>query len=173
MPSDFIARPLRPAQVMQAYPLVQALDPGLSRDEWRAFAAEICDARPGTEVSGIMTLQTVVGYIHGMFVHRLQRDLRQGLQLQVDHLITFELPGRLSALHAALRVIEQLAREQGCDAVNVNMPTRASVGFARGNHSDDAFDANGYQTHAACWCKLLRDPGGRRAAPRALTPPIL
>jgi len=172
MSSDFIARPLPAAQVLQAYPLVQALDPGLSAERWQAFANALGDGGGGAPRDGIMTLQTVAGYIHGLFVHRLHRDLRDGLQLQVDHLVTFELPGRQSALRAALRVVEQLAREQRCDSIAVNMPTSARVGLAQFGSSADAFDDGGYETRAACWRKRLSPPEALPVRQPAITPAV-
>lgn len=171
MSSDFIARPLLANQVMQAYPLVQALDPQLSPESWCEFAASALEFPDdgGTPHSRIMTLQTAGGYIHALFIYRINRDLRDGRRLEVDHLVAFELPGQVTAVTAALRVIEQIARDSGCEAIAVATPMRNDAGKASASMVSDTLHRSGYDIGPGMWRKKLRNSAGdegKQAIPR-------
>ncbi|HZD24903.1 MAG TPA: hypothetical protein VE631_01485 [Alphaproteobacteria bacterium] len=171
MSSEYIAAPLKPERIMQAYPLVQALAPGVTPARWREFAIEVLEDGSAHDTPRlgrwrIMTLQTAAGYLHALFIYQLRSDLRDGLCLDVAHMVTFELPGQSSALQTAIRVIEQIARDCGCRAVTVNVPAARSNGFTTTASMADAFGARGYTASATAWRKLL-------AAPVAETPATL
>lgn len=128
--SNLIARPLSGEQIVQAFVLVQGLYPELSMNEWCRVSARD-RGKSGTE---LMSLQTINGSVHALFFCRQTEDLLYGSVLQVDHVIVYDLPGRSEALRTVIRVAEQMARERGCDAVDVTVPRskHASVDLAQG-----------------------------------------
>lgn len=116
--SNLIARPLTGDQIIQAFALVQGLYPTLSLKAWR-HAAEHEWHRQGAE---LMSLQTVNGSIHALFFCRQTEGLLHEPTLQVDDVIVYDLPGRSEAMLTLLRVVEQMARERGCNIVDVTLP---------------------------------------------------
>jgi len=154
MRSDYIARPLPQDQVLQAFPLVQALDKRLTPQSWQRFAEASFSSRNRGDYGNIMTLQTSSGYIHALFVYWVREDLCEGRQMEVDHLVTFELPGQTKAISMALRVMEQLGREKGCEVIDICVP-RSSLDGAQASRIADAFGTSGYAESAARWRKRL------------------
>jgi hypothetical protein len=154
MSSDFIAKPLSAAQVMQAYPLVQALDDRLSPESWNDFATMAVTSN-SSPCGRIMTLQTAGGYIHALFVYRINQDLLDGRRLDVDHLVAFELPGQATAVRAALRIVEQIGRENDCTYVVVALPTRQETNGQAGTPAAATLDSAGYQIGPGLWRKHL------------------
>jgi hypothetical protein len=155
MTSEYIARPLPKDQVLQAFPLVQALDSRLTPQSWRRFAEASFDHHNRGDYGRIMTLQTSSGYIHALFVYWVREDLRDGRQMDVDHLVTFELPGQTKAITTALRVMEQLGREQSCGVININVPHRMVDGPEGPSSLAATFGNIGYSEYAARWRKEL------------------
>lgn len=156
MSSEYIARPLAENQVLQAFPLIQALDKRLTAQAWRRFAEyTLADANGGGH-GHVMTLQTVSGYIHALFVYWVREDLCDGRRMDVDHVVTFELPGQVKALRAALRVIEQMARELDCTMVNVCIPRQSLPSWPDQSILTTAFGDNGYSASTLNWCKTVR-----------------
>lgn len=161
MPSEYIARPLPQDQVLQAFPLVQALDKRLTPQYWRRFAEATLANRERADFGHIMTLQTTSGYIHALFVYWIREDLRDGRRMDVDHVVTFELPGQVKALKSALRVIEQLARERDCDVVNVSIPRVALPSWPDSSTLTTTFGDSGYSASTLNWCKTMRSAEDR------------
>ena len=162
MSSEYIARPLTKSQVLQAFPLIQALDKRLTPQAWRQFAEATFAGAGGEDRGHVITLQTATGYIHALFVYWVREDLCDGRRMDVDHVVTFELPGQVKALRATLRVIEQMARESGCDMVNVAIPRQALPSWPDQSVLTSTFGDNGYSATTLNWCKTVRDAVARR-----------
>lgn len=112
-----MARPLTGDRIIQAFALVQELYPDLSLSDWRRIAD------PGNKGGGaeVMSLQTAGGSIHAVFVCRQGDDLLLGRMMLVDPVIVYDLPGRGEALHALVRVVEQMARDRHCSAIDITL----------------------------------------------------
>ena len=156
MSSEYIARPLTKSQVLQAFPLIQALDRRLTPQVWRRFAEATFAGTGGDDHGHVMTLQTVSGYIHALFVYWVREDLCDGRRMDVDHVVTFELPGQVKALRATLRVIEQVARELDCAKVNVCIPRRSLPSWPDQSVLTTTFGDSGYSASTLNWCKTVR-----------------
>jgi len=115
MPDMPSAIPLRLEGIDQAYPIVQALHPALSMDEWRRYArALIAQADP---VRGVMTAQHG-GYIRGLFCHWPDRSLLHGSMLIVDNIAVMDLFNAQGALRALIDAMESIASKYGCGAIH-------------------------------------------------------
>ena len=106
-----------------AYPLVRWMAPGVSIDDWLAYA------RKARMRGGLLGLIGAENALFGMLTYRNEENLRHGRILHVDNFMTFELsraaPGRKALCEAA----EALARQQGCAAIEVSLDRG---GFADG-----------------------------------------
>jgi hypothetical protein len=104
-----------------AFPLVRAIAPEVSLDEWLDYVERRC--REG----GLMGVFGADDVLTGLFSYGFGERLRHGRVLTLDDFVSFELsqaaPGR-SALMAAA---EELARSLGCTGLEVRV---GSHGFA-------------------------------------------
>ena len=118
---QFYVDAIAPAQADWAYPLIRAIAPDVSADDWRDYV------RRRFSSGGLLGLWDGRGGIVGLLSYRLGERMRHGLVLALDDFVTFELsqaaPGRRALLEAA----EKLARELGCGGLELRL---ASRGFA-------------------------------------------
>lgn len=141
--SNLIARPLTGEQIVQAFALVQGLYPELSMSEWcRATSRQRNDKR-----AQLMSLQTVGGSVHAIFFCRQSEDLLHGTIFQVDHVIVYDLPGRNEALRTVIRVAEQMARDRGCNAVEVTIPGFRAATMSLAQRLEQGLEDAGYAKH--------------------------
>ncbi len=115
---QFYADPLVPAFADAAYPLVRAIAPEVSLEEWLDYVVRRC--RDG----GLMGLFHSDGSLVGLFSYRFGERLRHGRVLALDDFVTFELsqaaPGRAVLMTAATN----LARSLGCTGLEVRVGSR-------------------------------------------------
>jgi hypothetical protein len=100
MASPYIVRPLAPERIAQAFPLVMALDPGLTLDRWSRYAASFVRSLEAPEPREILTAQNKQGYIHSLASCRMRRDLRHGRVLEVENFVSLDLTGNKLAAQA-------------------------------------------------------------------------
>ncbi|MDP6342610.1 MAG: hypothetical protein QF578_23030 [Alphaproteobacteria bacterium] len=155
MTSQFLVRPLRPDQVLQAYPLVRALDSALTPEQWQDHVEKAAASLKGGEAGDVMTLQTASGYIHALFVYRVLEDITHGRTLEVDHIIVFDLPGQSTAFEAIVRIMEQVARERDCPVLNIQLPQPEAAGGPPGDRLADLLSDDGYQPSSMRWSKRI------------------
>ncbi len=137
-PGPFILRPLSSGQVAQAYPLLALSGSGLDPERWRSLAlALLAEAAPPP--AGIMTLQSEQGYIHGLFRFRVVAE-PGGRTLRIDDLYGLDFFDR-SLARALNEVLDGLAREYTCVAIDVTLPSAARESELHRRLRDVGYDA--------------------------------
>lgn len=164
MDDSFIAKPLGQRQIDQAYPLVRAIAPDLSVEQWRAFAAALIGTKHTRAAStGIMTVQNARGYLHGLFSYAIEEHLRHGRILAVDNFVVLDLFDMTGPAETLLRSMEVLARSLGCTAIHTTLPDSA-VGSPESQHSLlSCFQNEGHRTETLRLCKPLDGANDNRA----------
>ena len=101
-----------------AYPLVRTAAPGVSAEQWSAYA------RKARLRGGLLGLIGAGNALFGLLTYRNEENLRHGRIFHIDNFVTFELnraaPGRRALCEAA----EALARKQGCAAIEIRLDRR-------------------------------------------------
>ncbi len=101
-----------------AFPLVRTVAPGVSAERWSIYAQKIRIR------GGLLGLMGPHSTMFGLLTYRNEDSLRHGQIFVVDNLLTFEFnraaPGRRALCDAA----ETLAREQGCNAIELRLDSR-------------------------------------------------
>jgi hypothetical protein len=113
-----------------AFPLVRAIAPEVSLEEWVDYVERRC--REG----GLMGLFGADDVLIGLFSYRFGERLRHGRVLALDDFVTFELSQAAPARRALIAAAEDLARSLGCTGLEVRVGQRglahASSPRARG-----------------------------------------
>lgn len=119
----FSVQDLRPDEAARAYPLVQSAMPGLNLARWTGFVRGITKARSrGAERrSGIMTIRSDRGYIHGLFSYTVAPNLRHGRVLLVDNFVALDLIDPELPAKALGKVMESVALHFDCQAIYLNV----------------------------------------------------
>ena len=130
-----------------AYPLVRAVAPEVSAEQWLVYARKLAC------VGGLLGLTGADGALFGFLSYRKGNVLRHDGVLQVENFVTFELnhaaPGRLALCAAA----EALARKMGCSAIEVRQDSR---GYAdTGTAKSQGWLNLGHSLEAVVFTKLL------------------
>jgi hypothetical protein len=147
MASPYIDRPLAPERIAQAFPLVMALDPGLTLDRWAHYVAPSIRSLEAPEPREILTAQNKQGYIHGLASCRMRRDLRHGRVLEVENFVSLDLTGNKLAAQALLKGMEDLARDWNCRHICLSLLDPRMRDYLRDAHrpAGDLFDFAGYR----------------------------
>jgi hypothetical protein len=135
MASAYVAKPLGPGQIDQAFPVVQTLAPDLKVERWRAFAAAALSPPGGGGAGedpardagvprprGILTVQNGRGYIHGLFSYQVEESLRHGRTLAVENFIVLDLFDLAGAAEALLGGMDRTAQGLACTAIHTTLP---------------------------------------------------
>jgi len=147
--------PLHRTQIAQAFPLIQAIRPSLTLDDWHAYARRF-PAGPELGPSGIATLQDSSDLILGMFAYRTGHEPDHGPTLLVDHFVALDIISPASVAEQLVNGMEAIARKRDCRAVHTAVDCGASV---RGHHLIDLFCDLGHRLERFQLCKPLPGPG--------------
>lgn len=142
----FSAGPLREADIARAYALIQVMTPEIGLAAWRRFALPLVRGKAARK--GIVALHGDRQYLCGLFVWRIDQDLRHGRTLVVDYAIGLDMVSQDAVTMALVDAIEDAARRLKCGAVH------SHVGSARGP-VPDRMSRTGYQTEGVVLCKRL------------------
>ena len=104
-----------------AYPLVWAIAPEVSVEDWRDYVQRRC--REG----GFKVLFDANDTLIGLFSYRFGERLRHGRVLAIDDFVTFELSRAAPARAALMAAAEVFARSRGCTGLEIRVGSR---GFA-------------------------------------------
>lgn len=167
MEDGFIAKPLGRRQIDQAFPLVRAIAPELLVERWREFAAGAI-ASAGAP-SGIMTIQNVRGYIHGLFSYSAEDHLRHGRVLAVENFVVLDLFDVAGATEALLRAMDAVARALGCTAIHTTLPDAYASMPNHGGSVLNVFRHEGHAVETLRLCKPLDGANDNHARPVAIT----
>lgn len=146
--------PLRRTQVQQAFPLVQAIRPQMTLDEWEAFAWRFPADHQAR--AGIATLQDSNALILGLFAYRAGREPDHGRTLLVDHFVAMDIISPAAVAEHLADSMEALARRLDCRAVHTAVTDGESVS---GRHLVDLLRDLGHRLESFQLCKPLPVPG--------------
>ena len=118
---QFYVDALTPEEADVAFPLIRAIAPEVSLDEWLDYVERRC--REG----GLMGLFGLDDILIGLFSYRLGERLRHGRVLALDDFVSFELSQAAPARKALIAAAEDLGRSLGCTGLEVRVGQR---GFA-------------------------------------------
>jgi hypothetical protein len=156
MEFHLIIKPIGPDQVAQAYPLVQAVEPGLTLERWRTHVRALTGGgrQRGTR-GGIMSLQDARGYIHGLFAYDVADDSRCGRRLHVGTVVAFH-PGKAEGTaRQMIRAIETVARQHGCSTIQISQPIAGATCPHRPGMVASDLEAAGFRPAFVTWCKFI------------------
>ena len=130
-----------------AYSLVRTVAPGVSADQWSAYAHKV------RMRGGLLGLLGTENALFGLLTYRNEESLRHGRIFHVDNFMTFEFnraaPGRRALCTAA----EALARKQGCSAIEFSLD---SCGYADGSTAKaQGWSKLGHRMAAVVFAKSL------------------
>ena len=161
MSDFFVVKPLNPEQIPQAFALVSLFDEGLSQDAWGAYADDVVE-RPGNGLGrGIMTVQSEEGYIYGLSVHHLKRELRRGRVLEIENFAVANLIGAKTAAGLLLESLESIAQAQQCRCMSLKLLNPAMRKWLRRSNGPrrDLFEAAGFRGEPLRLRKCFVDNG--------------
>ena len=138
---------IRPGDVRPAYPLIRNALPGLSLDEWVAFARRSFRQRQRGK-TGILVARGGQPYPVGLCCWRQEVELARGSVLRAHQFVAFELRETRPVTMALLDGLDQLAREIGCDRVESVLHDPAAALASR-------FQAAGHRPAGAIWEKRI------------------
>ena len=104
-----------------AFPLVRAIAPEVSLEEWLDYVERRC--REG----GLMGLFGSDDVLIGLFSYRFGERLRHGRVLALDDFVSFELTHAAPARKTLIAAAEDLARSLGCTGLEVRVGQRGFV----------------------------------------------
>lgn len=125
MSGNYLVRQLSQTDVPRAFPLVQAVHVDVSLDDWQHFAEErLSDGNGGSKSHGIVAVQNVQGYLHGLASYKISADGLIGRTLVCDHFIVLDLLTFEQPCAALMRAVEQIARDANCDHIQFSIPAQ-------------------------------------------------
>jgi hypothetical protein len=153
-------RSLGVGQVNQAFPLVQAVVPGVTLENWLAYTRALLGARNAGQ-GGVIAAHDGDGYIYGLFCHKIENDLRHGPTLAIEHMVVLDMVDRKGAIEALMVAIDKLARQRGCRFVHVALPQKV-VALAE---TDGSFlgplRLAGHEVDSVRLCKRVEHTSGK------------
>jgi hypothetical protein len=147
----FIVVPLAPVEFRPAYPLVRAVAPQVSLEEWLRFARHATGrARTGRE--GVTTVRHAGrAFPSGLCCWRRDLDLAEGLVLTAEHIIAVDILDAAPMFDALAAELERIAARLGCRAVRSVLHPDATALAQR-------LRQGGHQPAATMLSKPLRPP---------------
>jgi len=156
MSDSYVVKPLGGGKVLQAYPLVQTAVPHLTLDQWLDYAGAVCEVDPPTPGgTGVMSAQNCDGYIYGIFCHEVTTDIVHGRILKVSNLITANLYDAAGIMDRMIDSMLEIARDQGCAAVHVDLPESPRQGPQPVEGLAGMLKGAGYRYESVALCRPL------------------
>jgi hypothetical protein len=121
MSGEFLVRPLTSDRVQEAFPLVSVVHRNLSEDAWSEYAAAFVEYPTNGHGNGIMTVQSDVGYIHGLSAYNTKSDLHRGSILQVENFVVMDLFGAKRVAKMLLEALEGVAKSRECRCMSLTL----------------------------------------------------
>ncbi len=129
-----------------AFPLIQAMVPGITLDSWLAYAT----AGPSVE-HGIVALRSDAKYICGLFLYRIAADLIDGKIFTVDLFVTLDLLREEFAFDALHQIAEARAIELKCNQMEIRVRQNQSLLGQR-------LQKSGHDPRWQLFCKRIEQP---------------
>lgn len=115
---QFCVDELKTSEADSAFPLVRAIAPEVTLDDWRDYVLR------RSLQGGLLGLFGADGEVTGLLSYRLGERLRHGTVLALDDFVTFELSQNAPGRRALLAAAEELARTLGCTGVELRIGAR-------------------------------------------------
>lgn len=144
---QFVARHLRGADVLRAFPLARLAAGHLTLAAWLRYAEAMGAEPPGAKrprrpaggrsERGLLALEDRRGYLQAFCSFAVRPDLAAGRRLDIDNIVTLALIDSEGPAGEMIGSIEKLARELDCPAFAIRLPPdRQAAGASR--HALDA-----------------------------------
>lgn len=150
MTRRFTTFALPPDLVSVAFPLVSAAMPAVDLATWRSFVQPMINAEP-IGSAGVIGLRNEAGYLCGLMVYRIDRDLKNGATLAVDLLVALDLVNVTAAGRALLQAAEAKALERHCAGIHIRLGSEQKT-------LAECLDASGYRSSANLYRKGVSRP---------------
>ena len=147
--SHLLLRELTPQRFDQAFPLARAVAPRLTLGAWRRYLRDL-KKDPG---GGLLAVENPRGVLLGLAIYRVRRDLADGLCLDSDPVVVFDLVGGGAVAATLAKALERRAAELGCGSLHTHL-----LGDSESRAGDPlhrAFAAQGHRAEATRLCKRL------------------
>jgi len=156
MTDRYHARPLAIGRIDQAFPLIQAVRPALTLEDWRRFAVAL--SAIGADRAGIMTAQAT-GYLHGLFSYTVEPHIMHRRVLSVDNFVAIELLDAGAVVETLLDAIDRLAGDLRCSAVCTTLSAAGHLSTAIRADLIERFHARGYGDQPLVFCRVSTESG--------------
>jgi hypothetical protein len=143
---------LAPEEVERAFPLVQAITPEVSLNEWTNCAKWFLG--PGAMPSGILCAKDEQGYLAGLCCYRVLDVVDQGRTAVADRVIALGLIDPIPVADALIQGIEKEAEQLDCDTLQVTL-FRSKAG-REPPWLVSVLSGRGYERAASAMSKILR-----------------
>lgn len=147
MTYPFTTFTLREEDIGIVFPLIQAIGTDIDLSRWDNFARHFID-KPTSGARGIIGLRSAAGYVSGLFIYRVEHDLRHGTVLAIDLFTALDLFNEERAVRALMQGTDAKARELNCKA------TRVRVNTAQPSLAHHLAAAN-YRPAATLFCSVI------------------
>ena len=147
-------QPLEKTRIAQCFPLVHLAVPSLTVAGWLEFANGHLSNRH-SDPNGILVAQVEEGCILGLIVYQFDRLPALGRTFLVKHLIVHDYftAGRRMVERSLIDAAEDLAREQGCQAISFIVPLHPAERPSMRLH--EGLESLGHRVDAVSYCKPL------------------
>ena len=146
--SHLVLRELTPQRFDQAFPLARAVAPRLTLAAWRHYLLALRE-----DGGGLLAVENQRGVLLGLAAYRLRRDLADGLCLESDPVVVFDLVGGSAVAATLAEALERRAGELGCATLHTHLLGDRIARAADPLHR--AFAAQGHRAEATRLCKRL------------------
>jgi hypothetical protein len=115
--ADVLVEPITMADIRPLFPVMRMAEPDLNLRTWLGYCRIVTRAKAGAR-AGIMVARRrghslPCGAVH----YRLDRNLRHGRLLTVEHFIALDLLYPHAVLAALFKALDEVAAECGCTAI--------------------------------------------------------
>ena len=109
-------------KVMQAFPLMREIDPGLELGVWINYAGRLTKADGG--LHGVFGAERD-GYVRGVFCYEVSPDTSGAATLHIRNFVVLDMVQREAMADILYRAIGDIARGNGCRLVRVHLPRKS------------------------------------------------
>ena len=123
MSDCYTIRPLASDQVLQAFPLINVLEPRLDSSQWAQYAEMLLNHKEngGGPEHGIVTVQYDERYIFGISVFWLRPDLRNGRVLEIENFAVVDISASRKVAKLLLCGLEDIGRNLSCSCITISL----------------------------------------------------
>lgn len=106
------------------FPVLLQVLPAMTLKDWTAFAMEMIRRRKADGRAGVVAIEADNGTIRGGFIYEVAGGPQHSRRLVVRHVVIPAL-GQSMVADTMYLAVEEIARTQSCDIINVELPTDA------------------------------------------------